>query len=128
MATSVRPTATPDDGDFSLPAPPDDYAVRAALPIAVALERAEPVELKRLAALADKLGADAVILLGEMPERMIPADPDSPLPTTGRYSAAAFVSFDDTEGTQANPAVPSVWHRHRRPHARRHLAARLAKR
>jgi hypothetical protein len=115
--------ATVNDVDFYLVDPEDDYSVVAVLPLAVPLEKAEPVELKRLAGVADKLGADAVILLGEMPEKMIPDDPDAPLPTTGRYSAAVFVSFDTAEGWQPNPVVPSSCRRRPGRHLGRWVGA-----
>jgi hypothetical protein len=121
--------ATVNNVEFYLVDPEDDYSVVAVLPLAVPLEKAEPAELRRLAALADKLGADAVVLLGEMPEKMIPDDPDAPLPTTGRYSAAVFVSFDTAEGWQPNPVVPSTCRRrpdrhHRRANGNRAAAGR----
>ena len=62
--------------------------------LAVPLTKAEPAELRRLATLAEKLGADGVLLLGEMPERSIPDDYEAPLPTSGRYSVAVFLSFE----------------------------------
>ncbi len=111
--------------EFYLVDPEDDYSIVAIQPLAAALKRAEPAELQRLAALADKLGADAVLLLGEMPEKLIPEDPDAPLPTTGRYSVAVFVSFEDDEGSEAKPGVPSAWRRHT-AHHRRHAAERAA--
>jgi len=104
--------------EFYLVDPEDDYSIVAIQPLAKPLARAEPAELQRLAALADKLGADAVILLGEMPERLIPEDPDAPLPTTGRYAVAAFVSFSEDEGSETKPGVPSAWRRHAAPHHR----------
>ncbi len=113
--------ATVNDIEFYLADPEDDYSILAVLPLASPLQKAEPAELKRLAAIADKLGADAVVLLGEMPEKMIPDDTDTPLPTTGRYSAAVFVTFDSAEGWQPSPVVPgAVRHRHARVVHRRH--------
>jgi hypothetical protein len=105
--------------EFYLVDPEDDYSIVAILPFATPLERGEPAQLKRLAALADRLGADGVVLLGEMPEAMIPDDPDTPLPTTRRYSAAVFVSFDDADDSQPSPVVPSVRRSHG-PRPRRH--------
>ena len=110
-AESGAAAVTVRDVEFYVVEPEDDYSILAVQPLVVPLAKAEPTELKRLAALADKLGADGVVLLGEMPERSIPEDPDAPLPTTGRYSAAVFVSFDRAEGWEGKPAVPGVAHR-----------------
>jgi hypothetical protein len=52
-----------------------------------------------------------VLLLGEMSEKAIPSDPDAPLPTSGRYAVAVFLAFDQVEGWQAKPAVPSALRR-----------------
>jgi hypothetical protein len=62
-----------------------------------------------------------VLLLGEMSEKAVPKDPQAPLPTTGRFSVAVFLSFDQAEGWEARPAVPSAKHQ-RRPGARDHAA------
>jgi hypothetical protein len=121
-STTGQAAVTVSDIEFYLADPEDDYSIVAFLPLAAPLKKAEPAELKRLAAMADKLGADAVILLGELPEGMIPDDRDVPLPTTGRYSAAVFVSFDTTEGWQPSPVVPSV-SRRCPPQRPRHPAA-----
>jgi len=94
--------------EFYLADPEDDYTILAVQPLAVPLRRAEPAELSRLAALAEKIGADGVLLLGEMPERSVPEDYDAPLPTTGRYSVAVFVSFDGADEWEGKPAVPSI--------------------
>jgi hypothetical protein len=99
---------TVHDVEFYLVDPEDDYSILAVQPLVVPLAKAEPSELKRLAALADRLGADGVVLLGEMPERAIPDDPDAPLPTTGRYSVAVFVTFDRGDEREGKPAVPSA--------------------
>ncbi|MDD5562489.1 MAG: hypothetical protein PHQ91_02130 [Thermoanaerobaculaceae bacterium] len=97
--------------DFYLVEPEDDYSIIAVQPLETPLRKAEPAALDRLATLADKLGADAVLLLGEMPEKSIPSDPDAPLPTSGRYAVAVFLAFDQVEGWDAKPAVPSVLRR-----------------
>ncbi len=97
--------------EFYLLEPEDDYSILAVQQLATPLRRAEPAALDRLAALAEKLGADGVLLLGEMPEKTIPSDPDAPLPTSGRYAVAVFLAFDQIEGWQAKPAVPSVLRR-----------------
>jgi hypothetical protein len=118
---------TVHDVEFYLVDPEDDYTILAVQPLAVPLTKAEPAELRRLAVLAERLGADGVVLLGEMSERSVPDDYDAPLPTTGRYSVAVFVSFDQGEDEEeGRRAVPGVLHRFRRqtrtqqatPHAR----------
>jgi hypothetical protein len=104
-------TITVHDVEFYLADPEDDYTILAVQPLAVPLTKAEPAELGRLAALADRLGADGVVLLGEMSERSVPDDYDAPLPTTGRYSVAVFVSFDGADEWKSKPALPSIAHR-----------------
>ena len=101
------------DVEFYLVEPEDDYSILAVQALASPLRKAEAAELQRLVALATKLGADAVLLLGEMPERAVPKDPESPLRTTGRYSVAVFLAFDEAEGWGAEPPVPSGNHRAR---------------
>jgi len=107
--SQMGPAATTvHDVEFYLVDPEDDYTILAVQPLVVPLKKAEPSELDRLAALAERLGADGVLLLGEMPEKSIPEDFDAPLPTTGRYSVAVFLSFDrgeESEGTQAVPGA-----------------------
>jgi hypothetical protein len=117
-ATTGPAAVTVQKVEFYLVDPEDDYSILAVQPLVVPLAKAEPTELKRLAALADRLGADGVVLLGEMPERAIPEDPDAPLPTTGRYSVAVFVTFDRGDEGARKPAVPSaVRQRRMKPHA-----------
>jgi len=95
------------DVEFYLVEPQDDYSIVAVQAIATPLKKADPAEVKRLAELAKRLGADAVLLLGELAEKAVPKDPDTPLPTTGRYSVAVFLAFDRAEGWENKPAVPS---------------------
>jgi len=127
MPLGVWPTQTGDaavtvhDVEFYLVEPEDDYSVLAVQPLAIPLRKAEAGEVQRLAALAAKLGADAVLLLGEMSEKSIPKDSQAPLATTGRYSVAVFLSFDQAEGWEARPAVPSAKHQ-RRPGTHHHAA------
>ena len=110
--SEMGPAATTvHDVEFYLADPEDDYTIIAVQPLAVPLRKAEPAELRRLAGLAERLGADGVLLLGEMPERTIPEDYDAPLPTTGRYSVAVFLSFDRSEGWEGKPVVPGALHR-----------------
>lgn len=118
--SETGPAATTvHDVEFYLLDPEDGYTILAVQALAVPLQKAEPAELRRLAAVAERLGADGVLLLGEMSERSIPEDFDAPLPTTGRYSVAVFLSFDRGEESEGRPAVPSAAHR---PRARPHLA------
>ena len=109
------------DVEFYLVEPEDDYSILAVQTLAG--------ELQRLAVLAAKLGADAVLLLGEMSERAIPKDLKAPLLTSGRFSVAVFLAFDQAAGWEGRPAVPSASHR-RSPGAHRHArppaAARLS--
>ncbi|OFV80077.1 MAG: hypothetical protein A2Y78_14860 [Acidobacteria bacterium RBG_13_68_16] len=110
--SETGPAATTvHDVEFYVADPEDDYTILAVQPLAAPLKKAEPAELRRLAALAEKLGADGVLLLGEMPERSVPEDYDAPLPTTGRYSVAVFVSFDGVDEWEGKLAVPSIAHR-----------------
>ena len=118
--------ATVHGVEFYLVEPDDDYSIIAVQPLPTPLKKAEPAELDRLAALADKLGADAVLLLGEMPEKAIPSNPDAPLPTSGRYTVAVFLAFDQVEGWQAKPAVPSALRRPARALLRSDASSRSA--
>jgi hypothetical protein len=117
------------DVEFYLVEPEDDYSILAVQTLAAPLRKAEAGELQRLAVLAAKLGADAVLLLGEMSERAIPKDLKAPLLTSGRFSVAVFLAFDQAAGWEGRPAVPSASHR-RSPGAHRHArppaAARLS--
>jgi hypothetical protein len=116
--SEIGPAATTvQDVEFYLVDPEDDYTIVAVQPLSVPLRKADSAELRRLATVAIKLGADGVLLLGEVPEELIPEDLDTPLPTTGRYSVAVFVSFEQDE-EEGKPAVPSAAHRVRsRPRA-----------
>ena len=115
-----------DDVEFYLVEPQDDYSIVAVQAIATPLKKADPAEVKRLAELAKRLGADAVLLLGELTEKAIPKDPDVPLPTTGRYSMAVFLAFDQAEGLENKPAVPGALRfRGAFPHSRDSRSARF---
>lgn len=117
MPLGVWPTQTGEAAitvhgvEFYLVEPEDDYSIIAVQPLTTPLRKAEAAEVERLAAIATRLGADAVLLLGEMSEKAIPKDPQDPLPSTGRFSVAVFLSFDEAEGWEAKPAVPSGEHR-----------------
>lgn len=88
------PMTVVDDVEFYVTDPEAPYAVLAVQALPTPLARGDAAALKRLSALAQKLGAEAVVLLGEMPESAIPEDLDAPLPSTGRSAAAAFVVFE----------------------------------
>lgn len=87
-------TAVVDDVEIYALDPEPAYAILAVQAFSVPVARGDEATLKRLATLARKLGADAVVLLGEMPESAIPEDLETPLPSTGRAAAAAFVVFE----------------------------------
>jgi hypothetical protein len=106
--------ATVDEIEFYMVEPEDDYSPIAVQALATPLRSGNTSELKRLAGVAQRLGADAVLLLGEMPERQIPDDVDQALPTTGRFSYVVFLSYDQTQGWDDKPAVPSAAGRIRR--------------
>lgn len=103
-----RPANVVQDVEFYLIEPEDDYSIVAVQPLTRSLTKADPAEVKRLAELAKRLGADAVLLLGELAEKAIPPNPDTPLPSSGRYSIAVFLSFDQAEGWESKPPVPSA--------------------
>jgi hypothetical protein len=116
LPLGVWPTQTGDaavvvhDVEFYLTEPDDDYSILAVQPLSTSLRKAETADLQRLAAMATKLGADAVLLLGELPEKAVPLDPDTPLPTTGRYSVAVYLTFDEARGWDEKKPVPSGAH------------------
>ena len=116
--TTGAAAATVGGVEFYLVEPEDDYTIVAVQQLTTPLRKAEPAELARLAALADKLGADAVLLLGELPESAIPRDPDAPLPVSGKYAVAVFLAFDQVQGWEKKPSVPSAWHHPARPRPR----------
>lgn len=88
------PMTVVDDVEVYVVDPEEAYSILAVQAFPVSLGRGDAAALKRLAALARKLGAEAVVLLGEMPENAIPEDLEAPLPATGRSAAAAFVVFE----------------------------------
>ena len=80
--------------EFFVTEPEDEYWILAVQPLPKPLQKADDAELQRLARLASRLGADAVILLAELAEGAIPEDVRQPLPASGAMSAAAFITFD----------------------------------
>ncbi len=99
-----------DDVEVYTADPEEPYAILAVQALSVPLSRGDAAALKRLAALTKKLGAEAVVLLGEMRESEIPDDPAAPLPVSGRVAAAAFIVFEPCEQCpegDARAAVPA---------------------
>jgi hypothetical protein len=94
---------TVDDVEIYVVEPEASYGIIAVQPLALPLKKAEPASVRRLVAVAKKLGADAVLLLGELTEKAIPEDPDSNLPVTGQYSVAVFLVFDEAAGWDEKP-------------------------
>jgi hypothetical protein len=113
-ATGAAAT-TVEDIDFYLVEPKDDYTILAVQALASPLPRFDAGEAARLAALAIRLGADAVLLLGEMAEPTTPRDAEDPLPTTGRYVTAVFIVFEDSGAGEGGKNIVAA----------RHLRARL---
>ena len=108
MVTSGPFTALDEDVEFYLVEPEDDFHVLAAQPLQPSIAAKDMQAVTRLARLAVRLGADAVVLLGEMPEASIPEDVEAPLPTTGRYSVAVFIVFEDAGDGSGERPVPTV--------------------
>jgi len=112
---SAGPAATVvDDVEFYLLEPEDDYFILAVQALGTPLAKADPAAMKRLVAVAIRLGADAVLLLGELPEEKIPDDVEEPLPTSGRFAVAVYLVFDDGGGEGGRP-MPSDEDRGRTP-------------
>jgi hypothetical protein len=99
--------------EFYVVEPEDDFWILAVQPLTPALAAPEDTALERLAETAKRLGADAVLLMEELPVEKIPADPDAPLVGTGAFSAAAYLVFDCACAEQA-PRVYRARLLHRR--------------
>jgi hypothetical protein len=93
-STSGEAASTVEDVEFYLPEPEAEYWILANQPLPKPLVKADDAELKRLAKVAGKLGADAVVLLGELGEKDISRDLQESLPATSRIGMAVFVTFD----------------------------------
>ena len=106
-----------DEVEFYLVEPDEDYYILAVQPLAPRLARPEPAALKRLAALAGRLGADAVLLLGELDEAAIPDDLDEPLRPGERFVAAVFIAFDVAADEAPGPTLTRAVLSLRVPHA-----------
>lgn len=74
--------------------PEEDYWVLAVLPLAPPVATVDRASLEPLVTVAARLGADAVLLLAEMPVSEIPNDLETPLVGGPRWAAAAFLLFD----------------------------------
>jgi hypothetical protein len=93
-SSSGPAASTVGEVEFYVTEPESDYWILAVQPLAKPLVKADQAELERLAKVAGSLGADAVVLLGELPESQIPKDMQEALPATGRIGMAVFVTFD----------------------------------
>lgn len=75
--------------------PEDDFWIIAVQPLNPPAARDDTAAVEHVVAVAVKLGADAVVLLAELPEAAVPDDVDAPLVPTARIAGAAYVSFLD---------------------------------
>ena len=91
---SGAPTVVQDGIEIYQVEPEEDFWVLAVQPLAPPLASTDRDALAPLVAVADTLGADAVLLLGEMAVGDIPEDLQAPLVGSGRWAAAAFLLFD----------------------------------
>ncbi|MCU0293764.1 MAG: hypothetical protein MUF10_17565 [Thermoanaerobaculaceae bacterium] len=101
-----------DEVEFYVTEPESPYYLVAVQALPGPLAKGDAAALKRLAAVARKLGAEAVVLLGEMPESAIPEDVETPLPASGRVVMAVFVVFEacdqcPEEGTRSASLPPA---------------------
>ncbi|NWF99325.1 MAG: hypothetical protein HXY19_00035 [Thermoanaerobaculaceae bacterium] len=101
--------------------PAEEYGIVAVAPLLPPLEPDDARRLAQLATLAQRLEADAILLLGELAPEGIPQDPEEPLPATDRYAAAAFLVF---AAAPEEPTSLLVEARHRTRAAPRSHAAR----
>jgi hypothetical protein len=105
---SGPPAALVEDVEFFLVEPEDDFFVIAVQALQPSIAAKDIQTVTRLARLAVRLGADAVVLLGETSEASIPEDVETPLPTTGRFSVAVFIVFEDAADISDQRPVPTV--------------------
>ncbi len=108
------------DVEFYLQEPEDDYTILAVQPVSPPLGPRDTAALQRLAGVAVRLGADAVVLLEAMPEAAIPRDVATPLAGDGRVGAVAYIVFTSGDDLSAPGNTPH-WAggraaRHRTPH------------
>jgi hypothetical protein len=105
-----------DDVEFYLDEPEDDYSVLAVQAVEPPLAKPDERAVRRLASVARKLGADAVLLLGELPVSQIPDDVETPLVPTRRYATAVYLVFDtggEGNGDEMRRTRRPVPNRHR---------------
>lgn len=91
------PMTVVDDVEVYVVDPEEAYSILAVQAFPMPLARGDAPALKRLAEVATKLGAEAVVLLGEMRESEIPEDLSVPLSSSGRAAAAAFIVFESCD-------------------------------
>ncbi len=91
------PDAVVDGIEIYSVEPEDDFWIIAVQPLSPPVPATDEAAVGRTVALALKLGADAVLLLPELPEEAVPDDVDVPLAPGTRIAAVAFVSFLDTD-------------------------------
>lgn len=102
------PLTVVDEVEFFVLEPEEAYWIVAVQPLAPPLGAGETRRLKRLAATAARLGVDAVLLLGELPEDAIPEDHDEPLEPAEGFSAAVFLSFEGVPEVKAPRLVQGL--------------------
>lgn len=103
------PAAIVVDGiEFYLVEPEDSFGIIAIQPLATPLRATDPAVVRRVAVVARRLGADGVLLLGELAENAIPEDIDAPLPAARRYAFAVFVSFDQQDVGDGKSSTPAT--------------------
>jgi hypothetical protein len=131
-STSGDAAAEKNGVEFYLVEPEDDYWIIAVQPLSPPLDHPDAASLKRLATTADALGADAVLLLEELPAKGIPKDTQAPLVGTGHLAEAVYITFDCgcDEGTNPPAARGAgiVGSHHARARTRRSALARAASR
>lgn len=88
------PLTVVDEVEFYVADPEEDYWIIAVQGLSPPLGSGETVRLKRMAATAARLGVDAVLLLGELPEGAIPEDHEEALEPSDRFSVAVFLNFE----------------------------------
>ena len=94
-----------DEVEIYLVEPDEDYYILAVQPLPMPLANNDPTAIKRLAALAIRLDADAVLLLAELDEAAIPDDLDEPLHPGERYVTAVFITFDAAVDDPPGPTL-----------------------
>ena len=96
--------------EFYLVEPDEDYWILAVQPLLPPLAAADRAALVTLVTQAHRLGADAVVLLGELDGDAIPEDPTEPLPATARLAAAVFIVFaGEGDGEERGPVPGVLW-------------------